>query len=186
VTNQFKKPLRNSLQSVKPWLYLFYIWGAQLLLIGILDLIGTESSVKTLKLIILLAALLASLILLIVRRSPAVKPVKFIMPQGKYITLLPIPIVVGSLILLWLIEPSDLTLNLHVIRVLLLAFFYVLLGTFLGKQLVWLGLWLFTLTVVVSLLYLGYIPLVFEAMGGISLIVCGWLLLSWCREEELA
>jgi hypothetical protein len=184
VPNQLEYPSRTSLHSVKPWLYLFYIWGTQLLLSGILELIG--SSLKTIKLYILLASVLASLVLLLFNRPPVPGFTKLDLQKGKYTTLLPLAIIVGSFILLWIIEASDKTLILHVIRALLLAFFYVLLGTFLGKQLVWLGLWLFTLTVIVSLWYLGYVPLVFQAMGGISLIVCGWMLLNWSREEVLA
>jgi hypothetical protein len=171
---------------VKPWLYLFYIWGAQLLLSGFVDLIGEETSFKTIKLSILLAAVLISFVLLLSNRSPAPSLIKLDLQKGKYTTLLPLAIIVGSFILLWLIEASDRTLIFHVIRAQLLAFFYVLLGTFLGKQLVWLGLWLFALTAIVSLWYLGYVPLVLEAMGGLSLMVCGWVLLSWSREEDLA
>jgi hypothetical protein len=170
---------------MKSWLYLFYIWGTQLLLTGILDLIEVNSPVNTIKLMILSAAVLSSVVLLLFSRSPVPNLTKFELQKGKYTSLLPLAIIVGSFILLWLNEAADKTLILHVLRAQLLAFFYVLLGTFLGKQLVWLGLWLFALTAVVSLWYLGFVPLVFEALGGISLLVCGWVLLSWSREKDL-
>jgi hypothetical protein len=171
---------------VKPWLYLFYIWGAQLLLSGILDLLGEESSLKTIKLCILLATVLASLVLLLTHPLPEQSLNKPDLQKGNPTLLLPLAIAAASLILLWLIKASDITLILHVFRAQLLAFFYVLLGTYLGKQLIWLGLWLFILTIMVSLGYLGFAPLVFEAMGGLSLLVCGWVLLSWSREEDSA
>jgi hypothetical protein len=186
VPNQTEYPLRTSLPSVRPWLFLFYIWGTQLLLTGFLDLLGEQSSLKTIKLIMLLAAVLVSLALLLFQHAPTPGRIQFNPQKGKYTILLPLAIVVGSFILLWINEASDKTLILHVVRAELLAFFYVLLGTFLGKQLVWLGFWLFALTAIVSLWYLGYVPLVFEAMGGLSLIVCGWVLLSWSAREEAA
>jgi hypothetical protein len=185
VPNQTETSLRTSLQSIKPWLYLFYIWGAELLLSGVLGLLGEESSLKTIKLSLLLVAILVSLVLLLFQRAPIPNLIQLDLKKAKYTTLLPLAIIVGSSILLWVIEASDQTLILHVVRAQLLAFLYVLLGTFLGKQLIWLGVWLFALIVIVSLWYLGYVPLVFEAMGGLSLMVCGWVLINWSRGEDL-
>ncbi|WP_068776923.1 hypothetical protein [Paenibacillus sp. FJAT-26967] len=62
------------------------------------------------------------------------------------------------------------------LRSFLLSVVYVLLGTAIDKRLFWLGLWLFTLTVIIALWYLGYSGVILQGMSGLSLLVCAWSL----------
>jgi hypothetical protein len=164
-------------QMTKPWLLLFYIWGMQWIASGILDFFNETSIFKTIKLITMLIAALASLLIILL-----LQPQISILPQLKrqawqtYKMLFPLLILLGSFLLLWYIAASDFLLIIHVLLVLLLAFIYVLTGALLGKELMWLGCWLFGLVVVVSIWYLGYAPFVFEGMGGLSLLAGGWIL----------
>jgi hypothetical protein len=170
-------------QMMKPWLLLFYIWGIQWIANGILDVFNETSMLKTIKLITLLLAALASLLIILLLRSQDIT-----LPQFKrqawltYKMLFPLLILIGSLVLLWYIAESDSLLIFHVLRALLLAFFYVILGALLGKELIWLGCWLFGLVVIVSIWYLGYAPFVFEGMGGLSLLTSGWIIQRIHRE----
>jgi hypothetical protein len=184
VTQELNHKWRMHLQAAKPWLKLFYIWGMQWVLSGILDFFDNEQSILiTIKLGVLLLAVLASLFTIIWNRSPLQslhKPEK--QDWRSYKSRQPIAMLTGSMLLLWYIAGSDPALILHVLQVLFLAFFYVLMGTFLGVELIGLGYWLFALTAIVSIWYLGFGPLVFDSMGGLSLIACGWILQGWSRK----
>jgi hypothetical protein len=165
-------------QKSKSWLLLFYIWGVQWVTSGILDFFNETELLKTIKVITLLLAALASLLIILLLRSKIIALPEFKKQSLQTNTLLfPLFVLMGSLILLWFISESDTPLILHVVRMLFLAFFYVLVGAlFSKKELIWLGCWLFALVVTVSVRYLGYSPFVFEGMGGLSLLACGWIL----------
>jgi hypothetical protein len=164
-------------QMMKPWILLFYIWGIQWIASGIIDFFIETPSLKTIKLITLLLAALASLLTIVLLRSQIIVPSQLTRQAWlSYKMLFPLVTLIGSLVLLWYISASDILLITHVIRALLLAFFYVLIGALLGKELIWLGYWLFGLIVIVSIWYLGFAPFVFEGMGGLSLLTCGWIL----------
>lgn len=68
-----------------------------------------------------------------------------------------------------------------VLRAFILAIGFVQVGLVLGKPLVYLGLWLFTLSALMGVWYLGYSGVVLEGMGGISLILSGYMLRVWGR-----
>jgi len=58
-------------------------------------------------------------------------------------------------------------------RSFVLAGFYIVLGRFWGRELIWLGLWLLAISVIMTAKYLGYAPIVLGFFGGASLIACG-------------
>ncbi|MBD0382355.1 hypothetical protein [Paenibacillus sedimenti] len=66
-----------------------------------------------------------------------------------------------------------------VMRAFILAVGFVQFGLLLGRPLVYLGLWLFTLSAIMGVWYLGYSAVVLEGMGGISLLVSGYMLRVW-------
>jgi hypothetical protein len=66
-----------------------------------------------------------------------------------------------------------------VLRAFILAIGFVQFGLLLGRPLVYLGLWLFALSAIMSVWYLGYSAIVLEGMGGISLLVSGYMLRVW-------
>lgn len=59
-----------------------------------------------------------------------------------------------------------------VFRSLVLALFYIGLGLRIGRELVFLGLWLLALCAFISVWYLGFAPIVLGLFGGASLIAC--------------
>ena len=126
----------------------------------------------------MLLAAVASLLIIFLLKSRTIALPAFKKDSWQaYIMLFPLFAFIGSLMLLWFIAESDALLILHVLRMLLLAVFYVLIGALFSKKaLIWLGCWLFGLTVIISVWYLGYGPIVFEGMGGLSLLAGGWIL----------
>ncbi|KQX61475.1 hypothetical protein [Paenibacillus sp. Root444D2] len=68
-----------------------------------------------------------------------------------------------------------------VLRAFILAIGFVQVGLLLGRPLVYLGLWLFALSALMGVWYLGYSGVVLEGMGGISLILSGYMLRIWGR-----
>lgn len=68
-----------------------------------------------------------------------------------------------------------------VLRAFVLAIGFVQVGLLLGRPLIYLGLWLFALSALMGVWYLGYSAVVLEGMGGISLIVSGYMLRVWGR-----
>lgn len=162
----------------KPWLLLFYIWGLQWIASGILGLFNETNLIKTLTLVTILLAIIASLLTIGFKRTqiltfPAISKQSW----KTYLMAFPFIIFIGSIILVWFLSESDHLLKLHVFRAILLAFFYVMSGALLNKkELIWLGYWLFGFAAIVSIWYLGYSPIVFDGMGVISLLACGWII----------
>ncbi|WP_261303857.1 hypothetical protein [Paenibacillus andongensis] len=68
-----------------------------------------------------------------------------------------------------------------VLRAFILAIGFVQVGLLLGRPLVYLGLWLFALSALMGVWYLGYSGVILEGMGGISLILSGYMLRVWGR-----
>lgn len=68
-----------------------------------------------------------------------------------------------------------------ILRAFLLAIGFVQVGLLLGRSLIYLGLWLFALTAIMGVWYLGYSDVILEGMGGISLLVSGYVLRAWAR-----
>lgn len=68
-----------------------------------------------------------------------------------------------------------------ILRAFLLAIGFVQVGLLLGRPLIYLGVWLFALTAVMSVWYLGYSGIILEGMGGISLLLSGYMLRVWRR-----
>ncbi|QGQ98601.1 hypothetical protein EHS13_28825 [Paenibacillus psychroresistens] len=144
---------------------------------GIIDFLMETPTLKTIKLITLLLAALASLLIILRLRSQIIVPTQLSAQTWQsYKKLFPLLSLIGSLVLLWYIAESDILLVIPVLCTLFLAFFYVVIGAVLSRELIWLGFWLFGLTAIVSIWYLGYAPFVLEGMGGLSILACGWIL----------
>ncbi|OCT16031.1 hypothetical protein A8709_10465 [Paenibacillus pectinilyticus] len=71
-----------------------------------------------------------------------------------------------------------------ILRAFLLAIGFVQAGLLLGRSLIYLGLWLFVLTAIMGVWYLGYSGVILEGMGGISLLVSGYMLRVWGRASN--
>lgn len=64
-------------------------------------------------------------------------------------------------------------------RSIVLSCVYVLAGMKLGREVVFLGVWLLALTVIIAVWYLGYAPIVLGISGGASLLACAFMFRVW-------
>lgn len=153
---------------------LFIIWGIEWILTAALDIGEQWAHIPWAREIILLLAVLASVITLWRAAGKQDRADGL----GYAMVLLPgIMLVAGVLLLEWIgaIGPFF----IPVFRAFLLAVGYVLLGSLLGRSFTYLGIWLFALAAITGIWYLGYAYVVLEGMGGLSLLLSGWMLRSW-------
>lgn len=62
-----------------------------------------------------------------------------------------------------------------------LACFYLYVGMKLGREIVYLGLWLLSLSIIITVWYLGYAPIILGFSAGASLLACAVILRIWRR-----
>jgi hypothetical protein len=62
-----------------------------------------------------------------------------------------------------------------------LACFYLYAGMKLGREIVYLGLWLLSLSIIITVWYLGYAPIILGFSAGASLLACAVILRIWRR-----
>lgn len=62
-----------------------------------------------------------------------------------------------------------------------LSCFYLYAGMKLGREIVYLGLWLLSLSVIITVWYLGYAPIILGFSAGASLLACAVILRIWRR-----
>jgi hypothetical protein len=170
---------------------LLTVWGTQGLLNAAADVAEEWYNLELFKLVLLVLAVIIS-IGVIVRslikenrrgRGQRVKQKENSLSTAVgTVSLLLIPgaMLVGAILLLEAVGAVD-TMFAPILRASIMAVVYVLFGAWLGKPLIYLGLWLFALTAVMAVWYLGFSGVVLDGMGGISLLVCGWMLRSWSR-----
>ncbi|MBO9607912.1 MAG: hypothetical protein J7639_18265 [Paenibacillaceae bacterium] len=155
------------------WTALCYIWGLHGIAAGLVDVASIYWPVGRTTFVLTLAAFALSLLALPLfggsdgtRRYGSASRV-----AGLIAALLG----AGSVALLLYAGRADL-FALELLRGLLLAVMFALIGMYRGGAFVWLGVWLFALCAVVALRYLGFAPLVLQGLGGAGLAACGWLL----------
>ena len=175
---------RAAIREIKPFLPLLTVWGVEWILSAGLDvaeewflLDGAKAALVWLGIALsLMIAIRAGMQRRSKRRGQEEPTVQWIWQA------LPGLMVVGSA---WLLEAVGAVGPMFVplFRAVALAICYVQLGAWLGKALVWLGLWLFSLTAVVAVGYLGYSMVVLEGLGGASLLVCGRILQIWGQTD---
>lgn len=187
--------MRARLHTASPYFPLFYIWGVQWIFLGVIgfiyiwnpsDWIRSGSSV--------LAALLSIGVIIRAARQPGSvspseqpeSPKTFRMSSGpiplSYL-LLPIAALLLSILLLVYVGTGT-PFFIELLRSSLLSLVYMSLGVMLGRTLTYLGIWLLALTGFIGIWFLGFAPMVLGLFGGLSLIVCGWILSMWKRNSR--
>jgi hypothetical protein len=170
---------------------LLTVWGTQGLLHAGVDVAEEWYNLEQFKLVLLLLAVIISIGLIV--RSLVNENRRGRQERGSReeynfntavgtVSLLLIPgvMLIGAVLLLEGVGAVG-TMFAPIFRASLMAIVYVLFGVWLGKPLIYLGLWLFALTAVMAVGYLGFSGVVLDGMGGMSLLVCGWMLRVWSR-----
>lgn len=163
---------------MRGWIPLLYIWGLQGLAAGLLEIASVRWPVGHAPLAVTIAALaLSAVAAAFAFRRGTERAATFGggSSPDRFAAAASMLLLVGSAGLILYVQRTDLLL-LELLRGLVLAVLYAVIGTFCGRPFVYLGLWLFALCAVIALRYLGFAPLVIELFGGLSLVACGWML----------
>ncbi|MBP1964661.1 hypothetical protein [Paenibacillus aceris] len=168
---------------------LLFIWGAEWIFSALVDFAIYWRDLDWLKQAALLTAVIASLIQLWSLRKDfrTGEEGRGLMDRSGWghpaLLLLPGVMLIAAVALLEAIGAIG-PLFTPVLRAFILAIGFVQIGLLLGRPLIYLGLWLFALSALMGIWYLGYSAVVLEGMGGISLIVSGYMLRVWGRQHE--
>ncbi|WP_175532472.1 hypothetical protein [Paenibacillus sp. yr247] len=165
---------------------LLFIWGAEWVFSALVDIAIYWLDLDWLKQAAFITAVVASLIQVwSLRKDFHAEDEKQGLPDRSgwghpALLLLPGAMLIAAVALLQAIGAIG-PLFTPVLRAFILAIGFVQVGLLLGRPLIYLGLWLFALSAMMGMWYLGYSAVVLEGMGGISLIVCGYMLRVWGR-----
>ncbi|BFT69019.1 hypothetical protein [Paenibacillus anseongense] len=165
---------------------LLFIWGAEWMFSALMDIAIYWRDLDWLKQAALLTAVVASLVQLWSLRKDFRADGEGLQDQSGWghpaLLLLPGVMLIAAIALLEAIGAIG-PLFAPVLRAFILAIGFVQFGLLLGRPLIYLGLWLFALSAVMGVWYLGYSAVILEGMGGISLVVCGYMLRVWGRQS---
>lgn len=179
--------MRAHIGELRSWLLLFYIWAAQWMAGGFIKWYGEWKLPGWFQSGTALAAALLSFFILLttgLRAEPSgtESPSPRLGRIASIWVTVPFALAVGSLMLLEYVRAVD-PFFMDLFRCLLLAFFFSCLGVLLGLELLMLGIWLFGVSMVTCVWYLGFAPMVLQFMGGLSLLACGLILKRWCAPK---
>jgi hypothetical protein len=171
---------RNGIQLWVPCTVFLYIWGAQWVLSSCISFFGQWQDVKYGEQISFWVALAVSIAALLRGfRSGELRP---LVQQSDKIVL-PWLMIIGAVSILRYVQAVD-PYFIPLLKSFVLAIVYAQLGIRLGKPLVYMSLWLFALTVVVAVWYLGFASLLLGGFGGLTMISLAWLIRSWNNKAK--
>lgn len=100
------------------------------------------------------------------------------------IIVLVVAMISGMMILLQAIQAIELFFA-PMFHTSVLSILYTFFGGWLGRRygisFLYLGIWLFTLTIITGIWYPGFAPVVLGFFGGLSLIASSWIIARWSR-----
>ncbi|MBD2864194.1 hypothetical protein [Paenibacillus oceani] len=188
---------RIGLYSYTPYLY---IWGAQWMGSSFLQYLWPLDPHGTIRNVLLGAAVVLSALFLwrgAGKDSPAVSAEASVeisaettapasAPASAIGWLLPAAIaavlLAAALLFIRLELVSPLVAEL--LRAVVLVVLYIGIGASLGRELVYLGVWLLVLTAVLGVWYLGYVPIVLGFSAGASLLACALIFRFWSKARQ--
>ena len=149
-----------------------YLWGGQWMMNALLQYLWMWPHQEWVWPVTAIAALLFSL--LVWARGGPGQP----SPADAGWILLVLAMILASVCLLQRVQAVDPFFTIIFLS-LLLSIAYAVASRYLGLPLLGLSLWLFALTAVVCLRYLGYAPTALGFFAGLSLMACGWMIRRW-------
>jgi hypothetical protein len=158
-----------------PYTVFLNIWGTQWVLSSCIDFLGQWQDVESWKQLSVWIALAVSLAALIsILRSG--KWQLLVDLGGKAV--LPLLMVIGAVSVLQHVQAVD-PFFAPLLQSFVLAISYAMLAVKLGRPLIYMSLWLFALTSVVAVWYLGFAAMLLGGFGGLSMIVLAWMIHRW-------
>jgi hypothetical protein len=175
-----KLAIRQDIRLSRPFIVFLIIWGCQWLLSSCMIFFGQWLDFGIWEPLSLWIALAASAVML--WRSFRSKPWSgFTMPGGR--SIIPLIMIIGAVWTLGYVHSVD-TFFIPLLKSFILAAGYAQLSVWLGRPLLYMGIWLFALTVVVAVGYLGLASAVLGGFGGLSMLALGWMLYIGSKESE--
>jgi hypothetical protein len=179
---------KAQIEEIRWMLPLFIIWGIQWILHAGLDIAEEWVHLPRVQEMLLLLALAASVGVI----SRAVKWRRVTKSENvgslessaaPWLMLLP---GLALVIAVWMLEMFGAVgpFFAPLFRSVVVAFGFAALGIVFGRELIYLGAWLFALAVISVVWYLGYSYVIMEGMGGISLVAGGSMLNTWGNNSK--
>lgn len=193
---------RIGLYSYTPYLY---IWGAQWMGSSFLQYLWQLDPHGTVRNVLLGAAVVLSALFLwrsAGKDTPAASAKASVETSAETPASTPAPASVSASAIGWLLPAAIAAVLLaaallfvrvelvsplvaELLRAVVLAVLYIGVGASLGRELVYLGVWLLVLTVVIGVWYLGYAPIVLGFSAGASLLACALIFRFWSKARRV-
>jgi hypothetical protein len=170
---------RHAVQQWLPYTVFLYIWGAQWVLSSCISFIGQWQDVDDWRQAAFWLALAASTAAVATGYcSGGMRLLSGL--TGK--ALLPFLLIIAAVTMLQHVQAID-PFFVPLLKSFVLAIVYAQLGLTLGRPLIYMSLWLFALTSVVAVWYLGFASLLLVGFGGLSMIVLAWMIGIWNKHS---
>ncbi|MCR8636363.1 hypothetical protein [Paenibacillus radicis (ex Xue et al. 2023)] len=170
----------NNISWGLPYTVFLYIWGTQWVLSSCIGFWGQWQDVELWQKLTVWLALAASLYALVASLRSG-KWRQLADQGGK--AALPLLMIIGAVSVLQYVQAVD-PFFAPLLRSFVLAIAYAQLAIWLGKPLIYMSLWLFLLTSVVAVWYLGFASMLLGGFGGLSMIAVAWIIRSWNRNSR--
>jgi len=171
-------PIQTYRKQVRPLAPYMMLWGTQWTLLAMLQYIWVWPNEHWLGPATFIPAFIFTLWLMFQgNRQSTRKPSSAANIDPLWLLLL-LAMSVGAIALMDYIQVVD-RFFLVIFPALLVSIGYTAAGKWLGKPIALLGIWLFALTVIMSIGYLGFTPTALRFFTGLSLIVGGWMIRLW-------
>lgn len=175
-----KQVIGQNIQSSRPYLVWLMIWGVQAVLASSLEFIGQWLDVAAWQSIPLWIALAASAV--VIWRDVRLGVLsKLTIPAGSSVWA-----VIMLIVAVWTlgyVHAAD-TSFIPLMKSFIVAASLAQLGVWLGRPILYIGIWQFVLTVVVATQYLGLASVTLGGAGGLSMIALGWMLYIGNKQSE--
>jgi hypothetical protein len=170
-----KKELRRDIRWSRPYIVFFIIWGSQELLSACLEFLGQWLNIERWEPLPVWIAIAASILFLWKIFQARQGKVSMVSKGAGGRVVIPVLLAIGALWTMGYVQAID-PLFTPLLKSFILAVGYAQLGIWLGKPFIYMGIWLFVLTIVVALEYLGFASVLLGGFGGASMLALGWLL----------
>ncbi|NOU93531.1 hypothetical protein GC093_09905 [Paenibacillus sp. LMG 31456] len=171
---------RHDISWGLPYTVFLYIWGTQWVLSSCIGFFGQWQDVELWQQLTVWLALAASLLALMASfRSGTWRQLA---DQGGKAAL-PLLMIIGAVSVLQYVQAVD-PFFAPLLRSFVLAIGYAQLAIWLGRPLIYMSLWLFLLTSVIAVWYLGFASMLLGGFGGLSMIAVAWLIRSWNQSPK--
>ncbi|SFM03460.1 hypothetical protein SAMN03159341_114121 [Paenibacillus sp. 1_12] len=175
-----KQAIRQNIQGSRPYLIWLIIWGFQSVTASTLEFIGQWVNVDPWQPLPLWIALAASAVVLWRKIRLGALP-RFTISGG--LSAVSIIIIIGAIWTHWYVQAAN-PFFIALLKSFIIAASLAQLGAWLGRPILYIGIWQFVLTVVVAIQYLGLASVVLGGAGGLSMLGLGWLLYIGSKQSE--